>query len=90
MSYDVFVYGENIAFEYQGKQHFEPVEYFGGEEHFEEQRKRDDLKFKLSEENGIVLIYVNYWEDITPNLIKEKVIEAFKQRTIFKNKFYLK
>lgn len=90
MSYDVFVYGENIAFEYQGKQHFEPVEYFGGEEHFEEQRKRDDLKLKLSEENGIILIYVNYWEDITANLIKEKVVDAFKQKGIIKNKYYLK
>lgn len=90
MSYDVFVYGENIAFEYQGKQHFEPVEYFGGEEHFEEQRKRDDLKFKLSEENGIVLVYVNYWEDITTDLIKEKVVDAFRKKGINKNKYYLK
>ena len=90
MSYDVFVYGEKIAFEYQGKQHFEPVEYFGGEEHFEEQRKRDELKLKLSEENGIVLIYVNYWEDISIDLIKEKVIDAFKQRGNMNNKYYLK
>ncbi len=90
MSYDVFVYGEKIAFEYQGKQHFEPVEYFGGEEHFEEQRKRDELKLKLSEENGITLIYVNYWEDISTKLIKEKVIETFKQKEIVKDKYYLK
>ena len=90
MSYDVFVYGEKIAFEYQGKQHFEPVEYFGGEGHFEEQRKRDELKLKLSEENGIVLIYVNYWEDISIDLIKEKVIDAFKQRGNMNNKYYLK
>ena len=90
MSYDVFVYGEKIAFEYQGKQHFEPVEYFGGKEHFEEQRKRDELKLKLSKENGIILIYVNYWEDITTNLIKEKVVDAFKQKGIIKNKYYLK
>ena len=90
MSYDVFVYGEKIAFEYQGKQHFEPVEYFGGVEHFEEQRKRDELKLKLSEENGIVLIYVNYWEDISTDLIKSKVSDAFMQRDITKNKYYLK
>ena len=62
----------------------------GGEEHFEEQRKRDELKLKLSEENGIVLIYVNYWEDISIDLIKEKVIDAFKQRGNMNNKYYLK
>lgn len=90
MSYDVFVYGEKIAFEYQGKQHFEPVEYFGGEAHFKEQQKRDEQKRKLSEENGVILIYVNYWEDISPELIKEKVINAFNQKNIVKNKYYLK
>ena len=64
MSYDVFVCGENIAIEYQGKQHFEPVEFFGGQKHFEEQRKRDALKREKSEQNGVILIYVNYWEEI--------------------------
>lgn len=74
-SYDVFVCGENIAFEYQGKQHFEPVEIFGGEEGLEENKKRDLKKAKLSKENGIRLIYINYWEDITVDLIKNKLEE---------------
>lgn len=90
MSYDVFVYGEEIAFEYQGKQHFEPVEYFGGKEHFNKQKQRDKLKRKLSEEHGIILIYINYWEDVTIELIREKISDAFKQRKIKKNKYYLK
>ena len=76
MSYDVFVCGKNIAFEYQGKQHFEPVDFFGGEKHFKEQAERDILKKKLSEENGITLIYVNYDEDVSVDLIKEKVNQA--------------
>ena len=63
----------NIAFEYQGKQHFEPVEIFGGEENFKKGQERDKIKKELSEKNGIKLIYVNYWEDITTNLIKEKL-----------------
>ena len=76
MSYDVFVCGKNIAFEYQGKQHFEPVDFFGGEKNFKEQAERDILKKKLSEENGITLIYVNYDEDVSVDLIKEKVNQA--------------
>ncbi len=90
MSYDVFVYGEKIAFEYQGKQHFEPIDYFGGKEHFEEQRGRDVLKKRLSEENGIILIYVNYWEDISIELIKKKISDAVKQKSGNMNKYYLK
>lgn len=77
-SFDVFVPSENIAFEYQGKQHFEPVEFFGGEENHKNQVERDKRKKKLSKENGVTLIYVNYWEDVTDDLIKDKLIEAGK------------
>lgn len=78
MSYDVYICGLKIAIEYQGKQHFEPVEYFGGEENYERQKQRDEIKAKISEKNGIKLIYIYYWEDITPELIKEKVDLALK------------
>ena len=76
LSYDVFVCGKNIAFEYQGKQHFEPVDFFGGEKHFQEQVARDKLKKRLSDENGVTLIYVNYNEDVSVELIKEKVAQT--------------
>ena len=73
MSYDIFISGLNIAIEYQGKQHFEPVDFFGGEEGYKKTVERDKLKRKLSEENGIKLVYINYWEDVTIDLIKEKI-----------------
>ena len=73
MSYDVFICKLNVAIEYQGKQHFEPVELFGGQKAFEEQRKRDELKKKLSAQNGVHLVYINYWEDISIDLINKKV-----------------
>lgn len=79
LSYDVFVCGLNIAFEYQGKQHFEPVEIFGGEENFKKQQQRDEIKKKLSEKNNIKLIYINYWENISKELIKEKYEEIINK-----------
>lgn len=81
-SYDVFVPGCKIAFEYQGKQHFEPVEFFGGEESYKSLVERDKRKKKLSDDNGITLIYVNYWEEVNEELIKEKVKEAGKARVL--------
>ena len=36
------------------------------------------LKAEKSRKNGIKLIYINYWESITPSLIKERVEEALK------------
>ena len=78
LSYDVFICGLNIAIEYQGKQHFEPVEIFGGKEHFIEQQRRDALKRELSIKNGVRLVYINYWEDISIDLIKNRVNEALE------------
>ncbi len=80
MSYDIFICGLDVAIEYQGKQHFEPVDIFGGEEHFKEQTYRDKLKKHLSEQNGITLVYINYWEDISSDLIREKVTLALSQK----------
>lgn len=82
MSYDIYICGLKIAIEYQGKQHFEPVEFFGGKENFESQRERDQLKLKLSAENGVDLIYINYWEDITSQLIRSKVEAVLRKRFI--------
>ena len=73
MSYDVFIPKLNIAIEYQGKQHFEPVNYFGGEVNFQQTRMRDLEKKRLSIEHGIMIGYVNYWEDITRNLVIDRV-----------------
>lgn len=73
LSYDIYVVSKKIAIEYQGKQHFEPIELFGGIENFKLQQKRDEIKKELSQKHGIKLIYINYWENITVDLIKEKI-----------------
>jgi len=61
---DVFLPTYKIALEYQGKQHFEPVEYFGGEKAYEKQLKRDRRKKMLCTKNGITLIEVIEGYDI--------------------------
>lgn len=55
---DIFIPDLNIGIEYQGKQHTSPVDFFGGEGSFEENKKRDYRKKKLCEENGCVLYEV--------------------------------
>ena len=73
MSYDIFISNRNIAIEYQGKQHFEPVEIFGGEESLKAVQQRDKEKKKLSERNGVTLFYFYYYEELTDNLIRSKI-----------------
>ena len=73
MSYDIFICGLNIAIEYQGIQHFKPVDFFGGVNTYKETVERDKLKQDLSKQYNIKLIYFYYWENIDSNLIKKKL-----------------
>lgn len=78
LSYDIYLTKKKIAIEYQGKQHFEPVEYFGGEISFQKQQERDLLKKQLSEQNNIKLIYINYNDPLTNEFISSKVKEVLE------------
>lgn len=80
LSYDIFIPHLKIAIEYQGKQHFEPVDYFGGEDAFIRTQERDRMKQKLSKANGIILIYYNYWEDINIDTLKSKIKAVLFQK----------
>lgn len=55
---DIYFPHRNIAIEYQGLQHIQPVNYFGGEESFKKQQALDDKKKKLCSQNNCSLIYV--------------------------------
>lgn len=57
--YDIWIPKKKIAIEYQGEQHFRPVDYFGGEEAYLKQLERDNRKKEISSNNGITLIYVS-------------------------------
>lgn len=48
--------------EYQGKQHFEPIEYFGGQEVFDKQVYNDNLKVNYCKDNNIPLLIIKYDE----------------------------
>ena len=54
---DFFLPEYNTAIECQGRQHFMPVEAFGGKEEFEKCVKRDEMKKQLCKENKVNLIY---------------------------------
>lgn len=55
---DIWLPEHNIGIEYQGQQHYRPIEFFGGEKSFEENKKRDERKRMLFIENNATLIEV--------------------------------
>jgi hypothetical protein len=70
--YDVFIPSLNIAFEYQGKQHFEPIDFFGAEKGFENNQRRDSEKLNKSKKNKVKLIYWNYDEPLNFETLEKK------------------
>ncbi|HLY24801.1 MAG TPA: hypothetical protein VKQ72_00585, partial [Aggregatilineales bacterium] len=55
---DIFIPDLKVAIEYQGVQHDQPVDFFGGEEGFKSTQERDTRKLRLCNMNGVKLIYV--------------------------------
>lgn len=55
-SFDIFIPLQRIAIEYQGEQHYKPIEVFGGEASFHETVERDAKKRQLSKENGVQVL----------------------------------
>lgn len=49
-----------ILIEFQGKQHYEPIEYFGGKEQFEKQKRYDNKKRDYCLKHGIGLLCIPY------------------------------
>lgn len=62
MAFDFYLQEYNVAIEYDGKQHFEPVKLFGGEKQFKIQQCNDRFKDEYCDKNGIRLIRIPYWE----------------------------
>lgn len=65
--------------EYDGKQHFEPIEWFGGETAFNNSVIRDNIKNEYCKTKNIPLLRLNYMQDILE--IEEQLDEFLESVT---------
>lgn len=61
---DIFIPEVSVAIEYMGRQHYAPVEFFGGDAGFNALRERDERKKQLCSTHNIQLHFVRHDEDI--------------------------
>mgnify|MGYP001276997563 CR=1 FL=1 len=78
LPYDFYLCNIGICVEYQGKQHYEPLDFFGGERAFIKRLERDNIKSDYCKNNGIPLIIIPYWdfdniEEILKRTMAEKI-----------------
>ena len=71
---DIYIPSLGIGFEYQGKQHYEAIDFFGGQEGLRKCQELDRKKGRLCKENGIILIEFRYDESLDERYILDKII----------------
>ena len=69
LSFDFYLPEHNTCVEYQGKQHYQPIEFFGGESSFKKQQKLDKIKREYCQNNNITLLEIKYNEKVNSKLI---------------------
>lgn len=67
--FDFYIPMFNLFIEYDGIQHYEPVEYFGGVDNFNIVKKNDIIKEKWCNDNNYNLLRISYNDDIDFKLI---------------------
>jgi hypothetical protein len=75
---DFYIPDFNIAIEFQGIQHFKPVDFSGknknkAKDDFEKRKARDHTKRRLLEKHGITLIEILYYEKDIEGVLLEKI-----------------
>lgn len=73
LKFDFYIPSINSLIEFDGKQHYEPYDYYGGIEEFEKIKLRDRIKNKYCKNKKINLLRLPYW--LSENIIKKKIIK---------------
>lgn len=62
LSYDFFIPSKNLLIEFNGEQHYHPVEIFQrkGENSFKKQKYHDSLKYEYAKNNNFCLLIIPY------------------------------
>lgn len=68
LPFDFYLPEFNICIEYDGEQHFRPVDFFGGEEGLEERQRNDIIKTQYCQNNNIRLCRIRYDQDVKQKL----------------------
>jgi very-short-patch-repair endonuclease len=74
LRFDFYLPKHNICIEYDGKQHYKPIEKWGGLDNLEKIKKNDKIKDDFCLKKGIKLIRLNYKTKDIVSIMKDSVI----------------
>lgn len=71
--FDIYIPELSLAIEYNGQQHYAPIEHFGGQHGFEATQQRDQEKRYKAAEAGVTLIEFRYDENLSPEYVAQLI-----------------
>ena len=77
LDFDIFIPSLNLAFEYQGLQHYTAVRSLNAHRHAQAQA-RDQIKLELCRKEGITLVVIPYWWDKLTISLHATIHESFR------------
>lgn len=85
LKFDLYDKNDNIAYEYNGEQHYFPVDFAGkgkdwAEQQFKINQTRDDIKINYCKKNNIPLIIVPYWER---DNMKDFILKEYERMNLY-------
>lgn len=88
LSYDFYLPELSILIECQGKQHYQSIKWYGGEEKFIEQQTHDLRKREYCKENNYSLIEISYedYDKISKDFLERKIKTAIKKTYLEEDK----
>ena len=68
LPFDFYLPEYNVCIEYDGEQHYRPVDHFGGENGFMQRKSNDSIKTSYCNLNNIQLLRIRYDQDVETEL----------------------
>lgn len=75
LPFDFYLPDFNLCIEFDGRQHFESIDYFGGEDTLKFTKERDQIKNKYCLDKNIHLLRIPYWKFSNIELIIEEKLK---------------
>jgi very-short-patch-repair endonuclease len=77
--YDFYLPDHKIFIEYEGYQHYKPINFFGGTNAFLKTRKHDIIKYKYAVDNGYKILKIMM---ISPNNLEKLFVNKLKEISV--------
>lgn len=75
LKFDFYLPELNLLIEYDGEQHFKPIDFFGGQKELVKRQKLDKIKNRYANDNGFKLLRIPYYEKESISKIIQQIVE---------------